>query len=95
MARDRGGPPLSFIMPIYPMIDDTNTTTSSRAITDVGIWDRSGNIEAWAWYLCGQEADGYAAPARAEDLSPACRRPSSTSARSTCFWTRTSPSCSG
>ena len=69
MARDRGGPALSFIMPIYPMIDDTNTTTSSQEITDVGIWDRSGNIEAWAWYLGGKEADAYAAPARAEDLS--------------------------
>jgi acetyl esterase/lipase len=56
-------------MPIYPMIDDTNTTTSSQEITDVGIWDRSGNIEAWAWYLGGNEADAYAAPARAEDLS--------------------------
>jgi acetyl esterase/lipase len=69
MARDRGGPALSFIMPIYPMIDDTHTTTSSQEITDVGIWDRSGNIEAWAWYLGGKEADAYAAPARAEDLS--------------------------
>jgi len=26
LARDRQGPPLRFIMPIYPMIDDTNTT---------------------------------------------------------------------
>jgi acetyl esterase/lipase len=69
MARDRGGPALSFMMPIYPMIDDTNTTTSSQEITDVGIWDRAGNIEAWAWYLGGKEADAYAAPARAEDLS--------------------------
>src|SRR3954469_15737491 len=24
LARDRGGPPLKFMMPIYPMIDDTN-----------------------------------------------------------------------
>ncbi len=69
LARDRGGPPLSFMMPIYPMIDDTNTTTSSQEITDVGIWDRSGNQEAWAWYLGGKEADAYAAPTRAEDLS--------------------------
>lgn len=69
LARDRGGPALSFMMPIYPMLDDTNTTTSSQEITDVGIWDRSGNIEAWAWYLGGKEADAYAAPTRAEDLS--------------------------
>jgi acetyl esterase/lipase len=69
VARDRGGPALTFMMPIYPMIDDTNTTASSQEITDIGIWDRAGNIEAWAWYLGGKPADQYAAPARAEDLA--------------------------
>src|SRR5918998_954684 len=29
LARDRGGPAAKFMMPIYPMIDDTNTTASS------------------------------------------------------------------
>ncbi|MCU1604566.1 MAG: Lipase LipH [Modestobacter sp.] len=69
MARDRGGPALRFMMPIYPMIDDRNETPSSQEITDIGIWDRAGNIEAWAWYLGGQPADQYAAPTRAEDVS--------------------------
>lgn len=69
MARDRGGPPLAFMMPIYPMVDDRNETASSQEITDIGIWDRSGNVEAWAWYLGGKPADQYAAPSRAEDLS--------------------------
>jgi acetyl esterase/lipase len=69
MARDRGGPALRFMMPIYPMVDDRNETPSSREISDIGIWDRAGNIEAWAWYLGGKAADQYAAPARAEDLS--------------------------
>ena len=69
LARDRGGPALHFMMPIYPMIDDRNETQSSHEITDIGIWDRAGNIEAWAWYLGGQEADQYAAPTRATDLS--------------------------
>lgn len=69
VARDRGGPTLKFMMPIYPMVDDRNETASSREITDIGIWDRAGNIEAWAWYLGGQEPDQYAAPTRAEDLS--------------------------
>lgn len=68
-VRDNGGPAISFLMPIYPMIDDTNTTPSSHEITDVGIWDRDGNIESWGWYLGGQPADMYSAPARAEDLS--------------------------
>ncbi|WP_088320160.1 alpha/beta hydrolase [Kineosporia sp. R_H_3] len=69
LARDRSGPALAFMMPIYPMIDDTNTSGSSHEITDIGIWDRAGNIEAWAWYLGGKPADHYAAPARATDLS--------------------------
>ena len=69
LARDRGGPALRFMMPIYPMIDDRNETPSSHEITDIGIWDRAGNIEAWAWYLGGKDADQYAAPARAEDVS--------------------------
>jgi acetyl esterase/lipase len=69
MARDRGGPALKFMMPIYPMIDDRNVTDSSQEITDIGIWDRAGNVEAWAWYLGGKPADQYAAPTRAEDLA--------------------------
>jgi acetyl esterase/lipase len=69
LARDRGGPALRFMMPIYPMIDDRNETPSSHEITDIGIWDRDGNIEAWSWYLGGKPADQYAAPARAADLS--------------------------
>jgi acetyl esterase/lipase len=69
MARDRGGPALSFMMPIYPMIDDRNETASSQEIVDIGIWDRAGNVEAWEWYLGGKPADQYAAPSRAEDLA--------------------------
>ncbi|HEY0533644.1 MAG TPA: alpha/beta hydrolase [Actinoplanes sp.] len=69
MARDRGGPALKFMMPIYPMIDDTNTTASTQEIVDIGIWDRAGNIQAWEWYLGGKPADHYAAPTRAEDLA--------------------------
>ena len=69
MARDRGFPAIRFQMPIYPMIDDTNETGSSYEITDIGVWDRDGNIEAWGWYLGGGKPDYYAAPARCEDLS--------------------------
>ncbi|WP_250031114.1 alpha/beta hydrolase [Paractinoplanes maris] len=69
LARDRGGPAVKYMMPIYPMIDDTNTTASSEEIVDIGIWDRAGNVEAWAWYLGGKPADQYAAPTRASDLS--------------------------
>jgi acetyl esterase/lipase len=69
LSRDRGFPAIAFQMPIYPMIDDRNETPSSHEITDVGIWDRAGNIEAWAWYLGDGKPDQYAAPARADDLS--------------------------
>jgi len=69
IARDRGFPALRFQMPIYPMIDDRNETPSSHEITDIGIWDRSANIEAWRWYLGNGKPDHYAAPARAEDLA--------------------------
>jgi acetyl esterase/lipase len=69
LARDRGGPAIKFQMPIYPMIDDRNETASCHEITDIGLWDRAGNIEAWKWYLGDGKADQYAAPARAEDLS--------------------------
>lgn len=51
------------------MIYDRNETPSSHEVTEVGIWDRASNIEAWEWYLGGKEADMYAAPARAENLA--------------------------
>lgn len=69
VSRDRGGPAIRFVMAPYPQIDDRNETPSSVEIIDIGIWDRAGNIEAWEWYLGGQPADQYAAPARATDLS--------------------------
>jgi acetyl esterase/lipase len=69
LARDRGGPALAFMMPIYPMIDERNETPSSHEVTDIGIWDRSANLEAWDWYLGGEPADQYAAPRLAEDVA--------------------------
>jgi acetyl esterase/lipase len=69
MTRDHHGPALHFIMAPYPMIDDRNETASAQQVTDVGIWDRGANIEAWAWYLGGKPATGYSAPTRAADLS--------------------------
>ena len=59
MLRDREGPALKYLLPIYPMIDDRHETTSSHEVVDIGIWDRAGSIEAWGWYLGGAEADAY------------------------------------
>ena len=68
MVRDKGGPKIAFQMPIYPMLDDRHETPSSHEITNIGIWDREGSIEAWKWYLGGKEPDAYAAPSRAVSL---------------------------
>ena len=73
MSRDRGFPAIRMQMPIYPMIDDRNETPSSHEVTDIGIWDRAGNLEAWGMYLGDaygtEHVSHYAAPARATDLS--------------------------
>lgn len=68
-ARDLEGPALSYVMALYPMVDHRNTTPSARGGTAVGPWDRRANVEAWEWFLAGQEPDGYAAPLHADDLS--------------------------
>lgn len=69
LAKERGGPEFRYIAPIYPMIDDRNTSASSHLVADVGIWDRAASLQAWKWYLGDSEADHIAAPARAIDLS--------------------------
>ncbi|PQP21957.1 hypothetical protein C5613_24780 [Rhodococcus opacus] len=56
-ARRNGFPEINFMMPLDPMIDDRNETPSSHEIIDIGIWDRSANIEAWKWFLGDLPAD--------------------------------------
>jgi acetyl esterase/lipase len=68
-ARDEGGPHFAFMVPIYPMLDPRNVSHSSHLVTDVGIWDREGSLEAWGWYLGGQEPDQHSAPGLADDLT--------------------------
>jgi acetyl esterase/lipase len=68
-ARDLGGPALSYVMALYPMVDHRNATPPADKGSAVGPWDREVNAEAWAWFLAGQEPDGYAAPLHAQDLS--------------------------
>ncbi|MBB2910561.1 acetyl esterase/lipase [Streptosporangium becharense] len=73
LARDRGGPPLVFQLLVCPMLDDRNTTPSSREFTDAIVWDRAANILGWTALLGdrrgGDDVSPYAAPARATDLS--------------------------
>lgn len=68
-ARDDGGPAVRFVLAAYPMLDHTHTTPASQQITEVGVWDRAGNIEAWDWFLGGQEPDKYASPVLETDWS--------------------------
>jgi acetyl esterase/lipase len=65
-ARDLGGPALAHVVALYPMVDHRNAATDAH---QVGPWDRRANAEAWAWFLAGQEPDGYAAPLHAQDLA--------------------------
>lgn len=73
MARDKGGPQVVFQMPLYPMIDDRNTTLSSHEMNVEnlpGAWNRESNMTAWRMYLGDiDDISPYAAAARAEDFS--------------------------
>ncbi|NBP91789.1 MAG: alpha/beta hydrolase [Actinobacteria bacterium] len=72
MMRDRGNLRFCFLMAIYPMIDDRHITASSKAITNLGVWDRKASLESWAWYLGdaygSDDISPYAAPIRATHL---------------------------
>ena len=69
LARDRGGPALCFQSLGVPEIDDRLDTPSMRAGDATPLWSRPQARKSWEHYLGGQEADQYAAPARAEDLT--------------------------
>jgi len=71
LARDRGFTGIRFVMAPYPMLDYRNNTPSSHEITDVGVWDRALNLEAWQHYLGPNPVDisPYASLALAKDLS--------------------------
>jgi acetyl esterase/lipase len=72
-ARDSSGPALAAQVLIYPMLDDRNETTSSYQFDGFGPWNRASNDTGWDAYLGDRRRSagvpGYAAPARATDLS--------------------------
>ena len=76
LARDRGEVNIAFQMPLYPMLDDRDT--SSSADNHAPNWNTRRNHKAWKRYL--REAYGtdfvscYAAPARCKDYQrlPPC-----------------------
>jgi len=72
LTRERKGPKIFFQMPLYPMIDDRNITSSSYEISDQRCWNRESNLSAWGFYLKDykdKEIPIYAAPSRTQDLS--------------------------
>jgi acetyl esterase/lipase len=73
IARDRGGPMPAAMLLMWPMLDDRNETMSAHQIDGVGIWDRTSNETGWTALLGDRrgtaDVSGYAAPARASDLS--------------------------
>ncbi|KAI1138536.1 alpha/beta hydrolase domain-containing protein [Hypoxylon sp. FL0543] len=69
LARDRAGPHIAWQLLSGPMLDDRNTTLSSRQYASLGVWNAASNQTAWAAVL-GERLGGphvsiYAAPARA------------------------------
>jgi acetyl esterase/lipase len=71
MARDRGGPGLSFQFLVYPCLDDRHTTPSSYSVDNKRVWHRKMSLKAWDAYLgktSTKDVSYYAAPARAKNL---------------------------
>ncbi len=73
LARDRGGPPVSFQMLHIPELDDRLETPSMQKFVDSPLWNRPLAAKSWQFYLGDlagtDEVPIYAAPARATDLS--------------------------
>ena len=75
-ARDKGEVPVSFQIPLYPMLDceDTGSSRDNHAY----VWDTKKNHWGWRWYLRGlygtDKVPPYASPSRATDYSglPPC-----------------------
>jgi acetyl esterase/lipase len=70
LIRDRGGPALLAQVLICPMLDDRNTSVSSKQYVTGGPWTKASNNLGWNCLL-GDRTDIsiYEAPARATDLS--------------------------
>ena len=71
LVRDRGEIPVTHQLLECPMIDDRQTTSSSR-LDGLPVWSRESNTFGWAAYLGelsgAAEPPAYAVPARADDL---------------------------
>ena len=70
-ARDKGQVKIAMQMPIYPMIEDRETSTNQDK--KAPLWNSISNERAWEIYLNGEyraeNVDYYAVPNRCEDFS--------------------------
>lgn len=73
LVRDRKYPSICFQMPLYPMIDDRNSTPSANEIKEGLVWNQKLNETGWKMYLGDlygtDDIPYYAAPARSKDYS--------------------------
>ena len=73
LARDRKGPALLAQILVSPMLDDRDSTVSTKQIDGIGVADRQMTRFGWDAYLgsrrAGEDVSAFAAPARATDLS--------------------------
>jgi acetyl esterase len=71
MARDRGGPPISFQLLVYPVTNHDYSTASYQENAEGYLLTKNGMVWFWDHYLQSEE-DGrnpYASPLLATDLS--------------------------
>jgi acetyl esterase len=71
LARERGGPRLSFQLLVYPLLDHEAETPSSRELFDVPFFGPADVAWCWSHYLADR-SDGdrpLASPLRAADLT--------------------------
>lgn len=73
LARDRRGPAVLGQVLVSPMLDDRDTSVSTRQFDGVGVADRQMTRAGWDALLGerrgGDDVSPYAAPARATDLA--------------------------
>ncbi|WP_424466777.1 alpha/beta hydrolase fold domain-containing protein [Pseudoclavibacter helvolus] len=73
LARDRKGPALLAQILVSPMLDDRDSTVSTKQIDGIGVADRKMTRFGWDAYLgsrrAGEDVSAFAAPARAADLT--------------------------
>lgn len=73
MARDRNGPKIQGQILLSPMLDDSDSTVSTRQFDGTGGWDRQANAFGWKALLGAEHStdlvSSYAVPARNGNLA--------------------------